>query len=98
MYVVSAAEWRPPASHWLWSEPAYFVHLNLLSYLKPQFSFAFKIGTLARLDGVFRQPRTLVSLVIIPCGQRHRRILRQSALRRLCNIEHIGPLDIFTGK
>jgi hypothetical protein len=22
-------------SHWLWSEPAYFVHLNLLSYLKP---------------------------------------------------------------
>ncbi len=35
LYVVSAAEWRPPASHWLWSEPAYFVHLNLLSYLKP---------------------------------------------------------------
>jgi len=31
LYVVSAAEWRPPASHWLWSEPAYFVHLNLLS-------------------------------------------------------------------
>jgi hypothetical protein len=25
----------PSASHWLWSEPAYFVHLNLLSYLKP---------------------------------------------------------------
>ena len=31
LYVVSAAEWRPPALHWLWSEPAYFVHLNLLS-------------------------------------------------------------------
>jgi hypothetical protein len=69
LYVVSAAEWRPPASHWLWSEPAYFVHLNLLSYLKPYFSFGFKIGTLARLDSVFRQPRTLVNLVIIPCGQ-----------------------------
>jgi len=37
-----------------------------------------------------REPRTLVSLVIIPCGQRHRRILHQSALRRLSNIGHIG--------
>jgi hypothetical protein len=35
LYVVSAAEWSLAASHRLWSEPAYFVHLNLLSYLKP---------------------------------------------------------------
>ena len=31
----TAGKRRPPASHRLWSEAAYFVILNLLSYLKP---------------------------------------------------------------
>src|SRR6202022_1495581 len=34
-----------------------------------------KRGSLARVGDVFRQPRTLVSLVKIPCSQRHRSIL-----------------------
>jgi hypothetical protein len=31
----TSADGLQSASHWLWSEAAYFVHLNLLSYLKP---------------------------------------------------------------
>ena len=43
LYVVSAAELRLPASHRLWSEPAYFVfvHLNLLSSPAPIASEAY---------------------------------------------------------
>jgi hypothetical protein len=89
----SSARREAPAIHaipFISRSGGVFVRFDLVGDSKPQLFLGFVSPAPVRLAGVFRQPRTLVSLKPIPQGVVHARILPRSARDGLCKIVQHG--------